>query len=163
MPANPLRQLPSVDALLGQAHAAVARHGRDATVEAVRAALSEARAAGEARSPEALLARVEELLDRPPSLRPVLNATGVIVHTNLGRAPLAPSALERIAAVAGGYSNLEYDLGAGAADPATATAAPSWPSSPAPRTPRRNNNAAAVLLSLAALAAGREVVIAAAS
>jgi len=160
MAANPLRQLPSVDALLGRADAAVERHGRSAAVDAIRAALAEARAAGEARTPEALLARANELLDRPPNLRPVLNATGVIVHTNLGRAPLAPSALERVAAVAGGYSNLEYDLEAGrrgsrhthlrrtlaeltGADDGLAV----------------NNNAAAVLLCLAALAAGREVVI----
>jgi L-seryl-tRNA(Ser) seleniumtransferase len=160
MAANPLRQLPSVDALLGRAQAAVERHGRTATTEAIRTALGEARAAGEARPAEVLLARVDELLDRPPSLRRVLNATGVIVHTNLGRAPLAASALERVAAVAGGYSNLEYDLDAGrrgsrhshlgsilaeltGADDGLAV----------------NNNAAAVLLCLAALAAGQEVVI----
>ena len=114
MPVNPLRQLPSVDTLLGLAHDSVARHGRPATVAAIRAALAEARSAGEARSPEHLLARAAELLERPSALRPVLNATGVIVHTNLGRAPLAASALERVRAVAGGYSNLEYDLGRGA-------------------------------------------------
>jgi L-seryl-tRNA(Ser) seleniumtransferase len=160
MPANPLRQLPSVDALLGQARAATDRYGRDAAVAAIRAALAEARAAGEARSAELLLARVEELLDRPPSLRPVLNATGVIVHTNLGRAPLAPAVLERVAAVAGGYSNLEYDLEAGRRGSrhghlggilAELTGAEDGLAV--------NNNAAAVLLSLAALAGGREAVI----
>ena len=114
MAANPLRQLPSVDALLGLAQDTAARHGRPATVAAIRAALAEARSAGEPRSPEQLLARAAALLERPPSLRPVLNATGVIVHTNLGRAPLAASALERVRAVASGYSNLEYDLSAGA-------------------------------------------------
>jgi L-seryl-tRNA(Ser) seleniumtransferase len=160
MPANPLRQLPSVDALLGRADAAVARHGRPATVEAVRAALSEARAAGEARTPEALLARVDELLSRPPSLRPVLNATGVIVHTNLGRAPLAPSVLERVAAVAGGYSNLEYDLAAGRRGSRHSHLGPILAElTGAEDGLAVNNNAAAVLLSLAALAAGREVVI----
>ena len=48
-----------------------------------------------------------------PALAPVVNATGVVVHTNLGRAPLAPAAIDRIAALAGGYTNLEYDLDAG--------------------------------------------------
>ncbi len=160
MAANPLRQLPSVDALLQLAPGLVARHGRPATLAAIRAALAEARSAGEPRSAETLLARAVELLERPPSLRPVLNATGVIVHTNLGRAPLAGAALDRVAAVARGYSNLEYDLDAGrrgsrhdhlggllaeltGADDGMAV----------------NNNAAAVLLSLAALASGREVVI----
>jgi L-seryl-tRNA(Ser) seleniumtransferase len=160
MAANPLRQLPSVDALLGRADAAVERHGRTAAVDAIRAALAEARAAGEARSPEALLARVNELLDRPPSLRPVLNATGVIVHTNLGRAPLAPSALERIAAVAGGYSNLEYDLQAGRRGSRhTHLGGTLAELTGAEDGLAVNNNAAAVLLCLAALAADREVVI----
>jgi L-seryl-tRNA(Ser) seleniumtransferase len=160
MAANPLRQLPSVDALLGRAQAAVDRHGRGPAVEAIRTALAEARAAGEARSPEALLARVEELLDRPPSLRPVLNATGVIVHTNLGRAPLAASVLERVAAVAGGYSNLEYDLDAGRRGSRhTHLGAILAELTGAEDGLAVNNNAAAVLLSLAALAAGREVVI----
>jgi L-seryl-tRNA(Ser) seleniumtransferase len=160
MAANPLRQLPSVDALLGRADAAVERHGRTAAVDAIRAALAEARAAGEARSPEVLLARVNELLDRPPSLRPVLNATGVIVHTNLGRAPLAPSALERVAAVAGGYSNLEYDLQAGRRGSRhTHLGGTLAELTGAEDGLAVNNNAAAVLLCLAALAADREVVI----
>ncbi len=160
MAANPLRQLPSVDALLRRAPAAVDRHGRTATVEAIRAALSEARAAGAAPSPEALLARVDELLDRPPSLRPVLNATGVIVHTNLGRAPLAAAALERVTAIAGGYSNLEYDLDAGRRGSRHAHLGRILAElTGAEDGLAVNNNAAAVLLSLAALAAGREVVI----
>jgi L-seryl-tRNA(Ser) seleniumtransferase len=160
MAANPLRQLPSVDALLGRADAAVERHGRTAAVDAIRAALAEARAAGEARAPEALLARVNELLDRPPSLRPVLNATGVIVHTNLGRAPLAPSALERVAAVGGGYSNLEYDLEAGRRGSRhTHLGRTLAELTGAEDGLAVNNNAAAVLLCLAALAADREVVI----
>jgi L-seryl-tRNA(Ser) seleniumtransferase len=160
MAANPLRQLPSVDALLADASALVARYGRPRTVDALRAALAEARAAGEARPADALLARAGELLGRPPSLRPVLNATGVIVHTNLGRAPLAAHALERARAVAAGYANLEYDLDAGARGSrhnhlgallAELTGAETGLAV--------NNNAAAVLLSLAALAAGREVII----
>jgi L-seryl-tRNA(Ser) seleniumtransferase len=160
MAANPLRQLPSVDALLADASALVAGYGRPRTVDALRAALADARTAGEAWPAERLLARAGELLDRPPSLRPVLNATGVIVHTNLGRAPLAAHALERAGAVAAGYSNLEYDLDAGARGSrhnhlggllAELTGAETGMAV--------NNNAAAVLLSLAALAAGREVII----
>jgi L-seryl-tRNA(Ser) seleniumtransferase len=160
MAANPLRQLPSVDALLADASALVARYGRPRTVDALRAALAAARAAGEAWPADRLLARAGELLGRPPSLRPVLNATGVIVHTNLGRAPLAAHARERAGAVAAGYSNLEYDLDAGARGSrhnhlgellAELTGADTGMAV--------NNNAAAVLLSLAALAAGREVII----
>jgi L-seryl-tRNA(Ser) seleniumtransferase len=160
MAANPLRQLPSVDALLADASALVARYGRPRTVDALRAALAEARAAGEARPADALTARAGELLGRPPSLRPVLNATGVIVHTNLGRAPLAAHALERARAVAAGYANLEYDLDAGARgsrhDHLGALLAELTGAETGLAV---NNNAAAVLLSLAALAAGREVII----
>ena len=87
-------------------------------VREARATLAERRARGEhataaALAPE-LRRRVRAALE--PSLRPVLNATGVILHTNLGRAPLADAALERVHAVAAGYSNLELDLAtAGAA------------------------------------------------
>jgi L-seryl-tRNA(Ser) seleniumtransferase len=160
MAANPLRQLPSVDALLADAAELVAGYGRPPAVDAIRAALAEARAAGEAWPADRLLARAAELLGRPPSLRPVLNATGVIVHTNLGRAPLATHALERMQAVAAGYANLEYDLDAGTRGSrhdhlggllAELTGAETGMAV--------NNNAAAVLLSLAALAAGREVII----
>jgi L-seryl-tRNA(Ser) seleniumtransferase len=160
MAANPLRQLPSVDALLADASALVAGYGRPRTVDALRAALAEARAAGETRPADALVARAGELLSRPPSLRPVLNATGVIVHTNLGRAPLAAHALERARAVAAGYANLEYDLDAGARgsrhDHLGALLAELTGAETGLAV---NNNAAAVLLSLAALAAGREVII----
>ena len=91
MTANPLRDLPSVDALLrtGAGEALVGEHGRQAVVAALRDVLAEARAAGEVPAQEGLLETTARRLGRPPSLRPVLNATGVIVHTNLGRAPLA--------------------------------------------------------------------------
>ena len=95
-----------------------------------------------------------------PSLIRVINATGVIVHTNLGRAPLAASALARVLEVGGGYTNLEYDLAAGARGRRDTHAE---------RLVTRltgaeaavvvNNNAAATLLLLAALADGREVII----
>jgi L-seryl-tRNA(Ser) seleniumtransferase len=160
MAANPLRQLPSVDSLLALAEDTAERHGHAATVAAIRSALAEARAAGEPRSAEQLLARVHQLLARPPSLRPVLNATGVIVHTNLGRAPLADVALDRVRAVASGYSNLEYDLDAGARGSRHAHLGGLLAELTGAETGMAvNNNAAAVLLSLAALAGGREVVI----
>jgi L-seryl-tRNA(Ser) seleniumtransferase len=159
---HPLRGLPSVDALLGEARAAVLvdRHGRPATVDAIRAALAEARSRGAADDPEALLEAAARLLGRPPSLRPALNATGVIVHTNLGRAPLAAAAIERAAAVAGGYSNLEYDLEAGARGSRHAhLGAILAELTGAEDGMAVNNNAAAVMLTLAALAEGREVPI----
>jgi L-seryl-tRNA(Ser) seleniumtransferase len=159
---HPLRGLPSVDTLLGEELGAdlVERHGRPATVEAIRAALAGARGRGVADGPDELLAEAARLLGRPPSLRPALNATGVIVHTNLGRAPLAAAAIERATAVAAGYSNLEYDLEAGTrgsrhshlgAILAELTGAEDGMAV--------NNNAAAVMLTLAALAGGREVPI----
>jgi L-seryl-tRNA(Ser) seleniumtransferase len=159
---HPLRGLPSVDALLCEARAAVLvdRHGRPATVDAIRAALAEARSRGAADDPEALLEAAARLLGRPPSLRPALNATGVIVHTNLGRAPLAAAAIERAAAVAGGYSNLEYDLEAGARGSRHAhLGAILAELTGAEDGMAVNNNAAAVMLTLAALAEGREVPI----
>ncbi|MGH3139153.1 MAG: L-seryl-tRNA(Sec) selenium transferase, partial [Gaiellales bacterium] len=159
---HPLRGLPSVDAVLGDERAAdlVARHGRPATVEAVRAALADARRRGVAEAPEELLARAERHLDRPPSLRSVLNATGVIVHTNLGRAPLPAAAIERVARVAGGYSNLEYDLDAGMRGSRHTHLGPILSElTGAEDGMAVNNNAAAVMLVLAALAAGRDVPI----
>src|ERR1700724_599389 len=65
--------------------------------------------------PEPLLTTAEQTLQRQPQpqLRPVINATGVIINTNLGRAPLSQQALQAVQQVAGGYSNLEYDLEAG--------------------------------------------------
>jgi L-seryl-tRNA(Ser) seleniumtransferase len=162
MEAHPLRDLPSVDALLRSAggRSLTERHGRAPAVEALRAALEEARARGEATPAEQVLARAGELLDREPSLRGVLNATGVIVHTNLGRAPLAAEAARRAADVASGYSNLEYDLGAGARgsrhDHLGALLAELTGAEAGLAV---NNNAAAVLLCLAATAAPGEVVI----
>ena len=159
---HPLRGLPSVDAVVGDERAAdlVARHGRPATVEAVRAALADARRRGVAEAPEELLARAERQLDRPPSLRPALNATGVIVHTNLGRAPLPAAAIERVARVASGYSNLEYDLDAGVRGSRHTHLGPILSElTGAEDGMAVNNNAAAVMLVLAALAAGRDVPI----
>src|SRR5256885_7551479 len=105
-----LRDLPSVDELSRSS-------GDPLAVEAARVVLARAREEIRAGAdPGDLEARLADELGRAraPRLRRVLNATGVIVHTNLGRAPLAEAALERVREIGGGYSNLEYDLGAGA-------------------------------------------------
>jgi L-seryl-tRNA(Ser) seleniumtransferase len=147
------------------------RYGRAAVVDALREAASQVREEMSRRllegaDEEAIAERIEGLAaaavrgELEPSLQPVINATGVIVHTNLGRAPLAASALEAVAAAARGYSTLEYDLARGARGARDAHVEPLL---------RRltgadaglvvNNNAAAVLLVLSALAAGREVIV----
>ena len=98
--------------------------------------------------------------EQQPSLRPVINATGVIINTNLGRAPLSAEAFAAMRAVATGYSNLEYDLEAGERGSRHAhVAALLRELTGAEAALVANNNAAAVLLTLSALAAGREVVI----
>ena len=156
-----LQDLPSVDELLRDERLASEPH--ELAAGAARAALEHARAEIRAGgTPGSLVdAAVAELARRrAPSLRRVLNATGVLVHTNLGRAPLAEAAVARVVEVARGYSNLEYDLGRGergsrqehlAAQLAQLTGAEA--------ALVVNNNAAAVLLALAALADGREVVV----
>ncbi len=95
-----------------------------------------------------------------PSLQPVINATGVIIHTNLGRAPLAESAIDRVSEVARGYSSLEYDLARGARGKRDVHAeALLCRLTGAEAAIVVNNNAAATMLMLAALAAGREVIV----
>ena len=97
---------------------------------------------------------------RAPSLRPVINATGVIVHTNLGRAPLSQAALARIAEVGAGYTNLEYDLSAGHRGSRDMHAESLLCRlTGAQAAVVVNNCAAATMLALSALARGREVVI----
>ena len=94
------------------------------------------------------------------SLRPVINATGVVIHTNLGRAPIAAAAIERAAAIAGGYSNLEYDMVTGTRGSRTVHAESLVTTlTGAEAAIVVNNNAAATLLILTGLANGREVVI----
>src|SRR4051812_9796349 len=162
MTANPLRDLPSVDALLRTAagEALVEQHGRQAVVEALRAVLGEARETGEVPAQEGLLETAAKRLGRPPSLRPVLNATGVIIHTNLGRAPLAQVAIERVSEVARGYSTLEYDLTEGRRGSRHDHLSPLLAQlTGAEAGLAVNNNAAAVLLCLAATSAGGEVLI----
>jgi L-seryl-tRNA(Ser) seleniumtransferase len=159
-----LRQRPSLDAL-------AASHGRDAVVDALREETSALRArvaAGESApaTTEDATALIEQgaaarlAAAGAASLRRVLNATGVIVHTNLGRAPLAAVALERIVRLGAGYTNLEYDLAhgrRGARD--THAEALLCRLTGAEAAVVVNNCAAATLLVLAALARGREVLV----
>jgi len=161
---DPRRQLPSIDALLAGPGVArlLAEHPRGLVVKAARETVDAARINGGAAPAEgwdaALQAAVERLA--VPSLAPVINATGVVLHTNLGRAPLAGVAIAALTNVAKGYAALEYDLGrgtrgsrhthcrdllvelTGAADALVV-----------------NNAAGAVLLALSALARGGEAVV----
>ena len=166
-PGDGYRRLPSVDAVAGDPRLedAVSRYSRPAVVEAVRDQIERARAriaAGEDPPSEAeVIAGAEAALSRDlePSLLPVINATGVVLHTNLGRAPLSAEAAEA-AQRAAGYGNLEMDLAAGergsrhvhldgllrritGAEAGFAV----------------NNNAAAVMLTLRAIARGKEVIV----
>ena len=162
---NPLRALPSVDELLRdpRLEELESERGHGLAVEAARGALAEARdaiLAGEEPGDlaERALARANALA--APRLRRVLNATGVVVHTNLGRAPLSESALERVREVAGGYSNLEYDLEEGARGSRQDHLASLLSElTGAEAALVVNNNAAAVLLAVAALAEGRDVLV----
>ena len=164
---NPYRALPSVDRLLADERLRPLGGGeRPVVAEIVRQALETARAAvAEGRPPPTDDQLVESVLGLAavlfrPSLRPVINATGVIIHTNLGRAALSEDAIAAMAAVSRGYSNLEFDLEAGergsrfvhlegvltqltGAEAAIAV----------------NNNASALLLALSALARDGEVIV----
>ncbi|HUQ23886.1 MAG TPA: L-seryl-tRNA(Sec) selenium transferase [Gaiellaceae bacterium] len=150
-----LRDLPSVDELARGS-------GDPLAVEAARTLLGRARDEIRAGAdPGNLHDRLAAALAdaRRPVLRRVLNASGVLVHTNLGRAPLAPAALDRVAA-AGGYSNLEYDLSSGSRGSRQDHLAPLLRRlTGAEAALVVNNNAAALLLALAALAESREVVV----
>src|SRR5712672_3607986 len=117
-----LRELPSVDEVLSRpaVRALEIRVGRAAVKAAVRQAIAAARErilSGEAKGPGELVADQDVLTraqrEAAPRLRRVINATGVVLHTNLGRAPLHPDAIARVAEVASGYSNLEIDLATG--------------------------------------------------
>jgi L-seryl-tRNA(Ser) seleniumtransferase len=157
-----LRDLPSVDELAGDERLAGAAP-LPLLVSAARSALARAREEIQAGAdPGDLRERVQLELAaaRGARLRRAINATGVIVHTNLGRAPLAREALERVSAVAGGYSNLEYDLREGGRGSRQDHVAPILRRlTGAEAALVVNNNAAAVLLALAALAEGREVLV----
>ena len=164
---NPYRDLPSVDSILSDERVhALADGSASAVTEIVREAVELARiSVSEGKRPPTEDQIVETVigiarLAFQPSLRPVINATGVIIHTNLGRAPLSDDAIAAMAEVSRGYSNLEFDLEAGergsrfvhlesvlqrltGADAAIAV----------------NNNASALLLALSALSEGGEIII----
>jgi L-seryl-tRNA(Ser) seleniumtransferase len=156
-----LRDLPSVDELAGSGR--LAEFPRALVVDAGRFVLAHAREEIQSgHDPGDLFQRVREELARAtePRLRRVLNATGVILHTNLGRAPLAQSALARAHEVSAGYSSLEYDLREGARRSRQDNLAPLLRRlTGAEASLVVNNNAGAVLLCLAALAEGREVLV----
>ncbi|MDR2726039.1 MAG: L-seryl-tRNA(Sec) selenium transferase [Candidatus Adiutrix sp.] len=170
MPTALLRAIPKVDLLLGRAEAApdLAAAPRVHLLTAVRRALDELRRdilAGrlkEVPGPDDLLAVVRLRLaeETAPSLRPVVNATGVVLHTNLGRSILGEAVAARVAEVAASYSNLEYDLRTGERGSRQAhvesllTRLTGGAAALAV-----NNNAAALLLIMAAVCGGREVIV----
>jgi L-seryl-tRNA(Ser) seleniumtransferase len=162
-----LRKLPAVDKLLQSNEVAtlIDCHGRGLVVGALRAELDAARqfvlAGGAAPSPPELLAAAQIRLtaETRPSLQPLINATGVIIHTNLGRALLSQRAQAAMIQAAA-YSNLEYDLDAGTRGSRYSHAAALLCRlTGAEAALVVNNNAGAVLLALTALAQGGEVVI----
>jgi L-seryl-tRNA(Ser) seleniumtransferase len=167
------RLIPSIEQLRRRAaiRALEARFGAESTVDALRAAAAQARSAiagGDAalstesavvESVEAAATASLEAAFRP-SLEAVINATGVILHTNLGRAPLAAAAIERVAGIAAGYSTLEYDLDRGTRGRRDVHAESLLCRlTGAEAAVVVNNNAAATMLVLAALASGREVIV----
>ena len=163
-----LRKLPSVSSLLQipDIQARCDDFGHDLVVDAIREVLIRARdyivAGNNCPADAQLLRQVDQLLDGwvRPSLRPVINATGVVIHTNLGRAPLSVQARQAMEFVARGYSNLEYDLESGQRGSRYVHAEALLKRlTGAEAALVVNNNAAALLLILSALARDREVVI----
>jgi L-seryl-tRNA(Ser) seleniumtransferase len=163
-----LRLLPSVDELLhsDSGQQLVQRYSRSMTLQAIRASISQARLhihqGASCPSPDEILTAAERFLEESqrPNLQPVINATGVIINTNLGRSPLSQEALQAVQRVAAGYSNLEYELEAGKRGSRHAhVSALLCELTGAEAALVTNNNAAAVLLALSTLATGREVII----
>lgn len=165
-----LRSLPSVSTLLEHGEVREWLHGlpRASVVTALQAAIDSTRAAileGSAQEPidlQNLLARAEqELMERSmASIRRVINATGIVLHTGLGRAPLCDAAIEAIAEGATGYCSLEYDLKTGKRGHRHVQVVEHLTSvTGAEAATVINNNAAATLLILQTFAAGREVVV----
>lgn len=161
---SPESRLPAVDRVLGWpvVAALIRAHGRALVVEAIRDELAAWRARPAGITDEAVAAGVSERLQAllAPSQRPVLNLTGTVLHTNLGRAPLPPEAIEAMVAVGAGASNLEYDLDRGRRGDRD-DHVESWLCrlTGAEAATVVNNNAAAVLLTLNSLALRREVVV----
>jgi L-seryl-tRNA(Ser) seleniumtransferase len=161
---DPRRQLPSVDALLAEESVAAlsAQHPRALVVRAVRAVLHAAREDGGAAPAEGWARAVSSLLGQlaAPSLVPVINATGVVLHTNLGRALLAPAAVHAMTAVAQSYASVEYDLGRGARGSRHAICRDLLVELTGAEDALVVNNAAAgLLLALSALARGGDAIV----
>lgn len=165
-----LRDLPSVEQLLQTQTSAelIARFGRPLTLTAIRSTLDEARARFKL-NPEPALPSIELILTQTestltawtkPTLVPVINATGVILHTNLGRAPLSAATVHAMDVVSRGYTNLEYDLEKGSRGSRLIHAESVLQKlTGAESALVVNNNASAVLLILSALANKRRVII----
>ncbi len=171
MPSNPFRNLPSVNTLLDlpTIQALRPRHAHELIVTAIRQELEAARQHlgqganldGQA-DPNAIAARVEQRLaqELQPKLRRVINATGIVLHTNLGRAPVAAEAARAAYEAARGYLNLELDLESGKRS-SRQDAIREWVCrlTGAESATAVNNNAAATVIALRALCQGREVVV----
>lgn len=164
-----LRDLPSVEQLLQRATALIDSYGRPLTVDALRHTLEEVRSRYRSQpeeglpSTEAILAQAEAHLGNwtTPKLLPVINATGVILHTNLGRAPLSQATIAAMEDAAASYSTLEYDLEKGLRGSRWMHAQSILQRlTGAEAAMVVNNNASAVLLVLSALASRKRVVIA---
>jgi L-seryl-tRNA(Ser) seleniumtransferase len=167
MDKDALRALPSVDALLQAGVELVESYGHDSTLQAIRNTLDVARRKIQAGDSVLINAyvlltethnRLSELFQ--PTLRSVINATGVIIHTNLGRAPLSTQAIQAMNAVAAGYSTLDFDLNTGKRGSRLLHAEQLLIDlTGAEAAMVVNNNASATVLLLAALAKDREVII----
>ena len=166
---NELKNIPAVDSLLNthSAQKLSVQYGRDLLLQALRGTLDDLRSKAQSGQavpdPEAILAETEKTLQLwlEPSLKPVINATGIILHTNLGRAPLSAETLQAMQAAAADYSNLEFDLSAGKRGKRWLHAEGLLQRlTGAESALVVNNNAAAVMLVLSALARGKRVVIA---
>jgi len=166
---NSLRDLPSVEQLLQNAAHLIDAYGRPLTLDALRLTLDETRANFKS-DPETALPSTDLILSQAEShlsawttstLQPVINATGVILHTNLGRAPLSNATIQAMSDVASNYSNLEYDLSAGKRGSRLIHAEAILQTLLNVEAALVvNNNASAVLLVLSALANRKRVVIA---
>ena len=163
-----LRDLPSVEQLLQQADNLIVEYGRPLTLDALRSTLDESRARFKIK-PEVGLPSIDDILAQAEShlvawtastLLPVINATGVILHTNLGRAPLSDATIQAMKDIAENYSTLEYDLAKGQRGSRLIHAESILQNlTGAEAAVVVNNNASAVLLVLSALANKKRVII----
>ncbi len=161
-----LRNLPSVEQLLQASDGLISVYGRTLVLDAIRQTLEkirvDVRAGAGVPSNEQILTRAQSRLIgwTKPTLEPVINATGVILHTNLGRAPLSKSTIQAMEAASSGYTNLEFDLVTGKRGSRLIHAESLLQKlTGAESAVVVNNCASAVLLVLSALAKGKKVVI----